>query len=113
MDCSKKPPRRQAVLISVASDGYIEAFADKNIDVKIQRIPAATSQFGERAAEACFEQLLPKRFRDLWRRDFLRANAISRPLTAEAALKALAALDFIAAMEPFMPPKRKSRKGAA
>ena len=111
MDCSKKPPRRQAVLISVASDGYIEAFADKNIDIMIQRIPAASSQFGERAAEACFVLLLPKRFRDLWRRDFLRANAIARPLTAKMVGTALAARDCIAALEPFMPPKKK--KGAA
>lgn len=111
MDSCKRPPSRQAVLVAVHPDGDLEAFANKSVDVRFVRMPVAHSLEGERIAEDCFELMLPRRYRDLWRRDLLRANGTTHPLTAQSALDALAAKDCIAALEPFMPPKKK--KGAA
>lgn len=107
-----KPRMRQAVLVAVHGDGYLEVFANQNIDVRIVRMPVAHTLRGEQIAEDCFELMLPRRWRDIWRRDHLRSNGSTAPLTAEAALKALAARDCIAGLAPFMPPK-PSKKGAA
>ena len=111
MDCPPSRPSRQAVLVAIHADGYLEAFAGKSVDVRFVRIPQAHSRFGEQVAEACFELMLPRRYRDLWRCDLLRSNGTTYPLTAQSALDALVAKDCIAALEPFMPPKPK--KGAA
>jgi hypothetical protein len=70
----------------------------KNIDVRIVRIPVAHTRAGELIAEQCAELMLPRRYRDLWRRDYLRAVGTVEPLTAEAALDALAAKDCVAAL---------------
>ena len=105
-------PKRQAVLIVVHADGYLEGFAPKNLDIAFARVPAATSAFGQAVADDCFEMMLPLRYRELWRRDLLRANGTAHPLSAQSVLDALAAKDAIAALTPLMPPK-PSRKGAA
>ena len=96
MDSCKQPPPRQAVLVAVHPDGFLEAFANRSVDVRFYRIPVANSVEGERVAEACFELMLPPRYRGLWRRDMLRANGSSRPLTAQAAMDALAVNDCLA-----------------
>ncbi|QDT75576.1 hypothetical protein [Lacipirellula limnantheis] len=106
-------PRRQAVLVIAHADGFLEAFAERNIDVHFLRQPAAETPLGERIAEACAELMLPRRCRDVWRRDLLRAVGTSRSLTAETALAALAAKDCQAALEPFTPRPERPRKGAA
>jgi hypothetical protein len=92
------PAKREAVLVAIHSDGFLEAFAERNLDVAFARIPAATSLFGQQVAEDCFELLLPKRYRDLWRRDYLRASSSTKPLTAEAVTDALTTRDIIAAL---------------
>lgn len=104
----QQPPKtpKQAVLI-VANGDYLEAFADKSIDVHIARVPSALTPRGERIAEACLEKSLPLRYRDLWRRDLLRANALVRPLTAEMALAALVTKDCIAALSEFLKPMER------
>ena len=83
------PPRRQAVLIAVHPDGYIEVFGDKSIDVKIARFPVAETVRGELISEACFLLALPLRHRELFDRRLLRANGTARPLTPEVARAAL------------------------
>lgn len=97
-DSTNSPPKRHAVLIAISSDGYLEAFAPKNVDVAFARIPAATSVFGQQVAEDCFEQLLPRRLRDLWRRDLLRATSSTAPLRVETIAAALETRDIIAAL---------------
>ncbi|QDT72224.1 hypothetical protein [Lacipirellula limnantheis] len=95
----KAPPaKRDKVLVAIHSGGFLEAFAERNIDVVFARIPAATSLFGQQIAEDCFELLLPQRYRDLWRRDYLRASSSTAPLTAEAVMEALTTRDSIAAL---------------
>lgn len=112
MNHRKQPPPRQAVLVVVHVDGFIEAFAEKSVDVCFARLLEFDTPAGELLAEECFEMMLPKRYRDLWRRDYLRANGTTDLLRPQAVIDALAAKDCIAAIEPFMPPKTKS-KGAA
>jgi len=102
-DCPTPRPKRQAVLVAISAGGHLEAFADKSVDVRFARIPAATSVFGQQVADDCFEMMLPKRYAELWRRDYLRANGTTAPLTAETVTAALWTRDILAAV----------RKGAA
>lgn len=111
MNSRKQPPPRQAVLIAIHTDGYLEAFADKSVDVRFERMLDFNTPAGELLAEECFDMLLPRRYRDLWRRDCLRANGTTDLLRPQAVLDALAVKDCVAALEPLMPPKKK--KGAA
>jgi hypothetical protein len=52
--------------------------------------------------------LAPRRYAELWRADYLRANGSTRPIAAGAILDALQTRDILAAY-----PKRESSKGAA
>ena len=107
MDSCKQPPPRQAVLVAVHSDGFLEAFANKSVDVRFFRMPVAQTREGERGADECFELMIPPRYRELWRRDLLRANGTSRPFPAQAALDALAAKDCIAALNRLADPMER------
>jgi hypothetical protein len=102
MDCPQSRPRRQAVLIAVHPDGFLEAFAERNLDVAFARLPVASNQASERLAEACFAMLLPKRYADLWQRDHLRSVGTAEPLTPEAVLATLETKDCIAALNKAM-----------
>lgn len=101
-------PQRQAVLIVHYADGYAEAFAERNIDVRIVCVPVAHSSRGEVLAEECARMMTPRRFADLWRRDLLRANGSTAPLAAETVLDALQVRDILAAY-----PAADDAKGAA
>jgi hypothetical protein len=70
---------RQKVLILSHPDGCLEIFGE-GIDVHLARVPVAFSPAAERQAEEVTGMLLPLRFRDLWRRDRLRAVGTTRPL---------------------------------
>lgn len=111
MNSRKQPPPRQAVLVVVHTDGYLEAFADKSVDVRFARMLEFDTPAGEDFAEQCFEMLLPRRYRDLWRRDFLRANGTTDLLRPQAVADALAARDCLATLDPHMP--REPKQGAA
>jgi hypothetical protein len=51
-------------------------------------MPVAETKRGERIADVCLERMIPPRFRQLYDRSLLRANASVRPLDADAALAA-------------------------
>ena len=112
MTTAATTPKRHAVSIVIHSDGYLEAYVEKNVDVRFVRVPVAHTRRGELIAEDCARMMMPRRYSELWRADYLRANTLTAPLTAETALNALAAKDCIATLAPHMPPK-PSRKGAA
>lgn len=63
---SKRPTQREAVLVLAHGDGWIEAFGEKHIDVRIEMVPYVTTQPGEILAEEYVETSLPKRFRDVY-----------------------------------------------
>ena len=104
MDSLTSRPKRQAVVVAAHPDGFVEIFANQNIDVRIVRIPVAHTRAGEILAEQCAELMLPRRYRDLWRRDHLRAVGTIPPLTAQAALASLVAKDCVAALSQFSEP---------
>ncbi len=80
MNCNKKRPARQPLLVLSYADGHLEIFGEKNIDVHIARVPVATSAKAEIQAEEVAELLLPARYRELYRADLLRKNGATRPL---------------------------------
>jgi hypothetical protein len=63
---STRPTRREAVLILAHADGWLEAFADKHVDVRIAIMPAMKTPEGELAAERYVESSLPRRYRDVY-----------------------------------------------
>lgn len=108
MDCPNSPPKRQAVSIVLFADGHAEAYAERNIDVRFVRVPAAHTREGEIIAEECARMLTPRRYADLWRADYLRANGTTAPLAPDAVLDALQTRDILAAY-----PQTDASKGAA
>lgn len=95
-----RPPRppRTAVLVVSHPDGHVEAFAEPHIDVRLCRVPVAHSREAEIVAEDLAELTLPRRYRDLWRRDRLRAVGTTRPLTADAMQAAMITRDVLSAL---------------
>ena len=102
------PPKRHAVSIVMSPDGIVQAYAERNIDVRFIRVPIAHTRQGEVLAEECARMLAPRRYAELWRADYLRANGSTRPIAAESILDALQVRDILAAY-----PARKPSKGAA
>lgn len=95
---SPRPPRF-AVLIVIQGDGHIEAFAERHVDVHVARVPVSFSREAEQTAEDVAELLLPPRFRELFRRDRLRAVGTTRPLLPTTLARAIATNDLIAALD--------------
>lgn len=91
---SPQPPR-SAVLIVSHGDGYIEAFAERNIDVHIARVPVAHSREAEQNAEHVAELLLPVRYRPLFQRDRLRAAGTTQPLLPSALQQSFVVRDCV------------------
>lgn len=71
---------RQNVLILSHHDSFIEVFAERNTDVHIARVPQGFTLEGERQADQIAEGRLPRRYRQLWRADRLRATGSTHPL---------------------------------
>jgi hypothetical protein len=89
MQSNRKSSQRARILILSHSDGYCEIFAERAVEIHLQRVPAAFSIEGEAQAEDVMEALLPRRFRELWRADFLRVNGTTRPLLPSVLKQAL------------------------
>jgi broad specificity phosphatase PhoE len=68
------------VLVLTHADGHVECYAERGVTIHLTRVPAAFTPDGERQAEDVAEWLLPRRYRELWRADYLRANGTTRPL---------------------------------
>jgi hypothetical protein len=75
-----KRRQREAVLILVHGDGWIEAFAERHVDCRIVMVPFVGTPEGEILAEKYVEQNIPWRYRDLYvpgnRRRACRARRI-------------------------------------
>jgi len=97
MTTPKSFPRSDVLVVS-HSDGHIEVFGEKNVSVRIVRMPAANSLQSERTAEDVAELMLPRRYRDLYRADRLRAVGNTRPLRPSTLVDAQWARDFITAL---------------
>lgn len=85
--------RRQPVLIALHGDGFVECFAEKNIDFHVERVPYCPGD--EVLAEDTFEQRLPRRYRDLFWPGKLRASAMNRPLKSSVILDTIVVNDLV------------------
>ncbi len=77
---SKQRPLRHAVLVVSYDDGFIESFAEKNIDVRFARMPVATSLETQCQAEDVLLDRLPKRYSDLFWPNLRRSSGTTRAL---------------------------------
>lgn len=83
MDYTPSRPREKVlVLVHHNERGpYIEAYAEKHIDIKIRDVPyVGTGASGEILAEDFTEAALPWVYRDLYWPGKLRAHSVIRPL---------------------------------
>lgn len=82
------PPRppSEPVLVVSYSDGWLEAYADRHVDVTIVEMPAGMTVAAEIAVEEYIERLLPHRLRSLYYPTGRRAAAMLRPVTASSIL---------------------------
>jgi hypothetical protein len=62
----KPRPRREPVLVLLHGDGWVEAYAERHVDVRMQVVPYAATPQGERLAEEYVDQTLPHRYRDVY-----------------------------------------------
>lgn len=75
---SNRPTQREAVLVLAHGDGWLEAFAEKHVDVRIEMVPYMTTQAGEILAEEYVELSVPKRYRDVYWPNLRRAADMMR-----------------------------------
>ena len=94
---SKHTPRlkRVQVLVVPHADGYIEAYADNHVDVKIAHCPWAATDSDTAVAEDCVEMALPAHWRHLYFPAKVRASGNVRPLLPSVANEARAVGDLI------------------
>jgi len=95
MQSNTKRHPQQRGLILLHPDGYLEVFAERGVEFHVARIPAAFSIEGECQAEEVMEALLPGRFRELYRADYLREVASTRPLLPSTLKQALGMKDLL------------------
>ena len=92
--------KREAVLIALHSDGFIEAFGEKNVDVRIASVPHCPSS--EILAEDAFELLLPHRYRRLFWPVKIRATAMHRPLLSSTMARSIVVRDCITSLNDIL-----------
>jgi len=91
----RKPQKRTRVLVVLSSNGFVELFADKDVDFHVaQRLHVDTIE-AERLAEDLLDITIPKSFRNLFFPGKLRATALVEKITAETALDTLYKLSIL------------------
>ena len=90
--------KRTPVLVAVHGSGYIEVFAEKNVDVKIESVPHCPGS--ESLAEDVFEQMLKPRYRSLYFPGKMRASAKVRPLRPSMLVRSLATRKIMRGLNP-------------
>ncbi len=96
MNNTVKRPPREAVLIALHGDGYVEAFAAKNVDIKIVSVPHCPGN--EILAEDTVERTLRHRYRDLYWPVNVRASAMHRPLLPSTMARAVVVRDCLSSI---------------
>ena len=91
----RKPRQRTRVLVVLSSNGFVELFADKNVDFHVaQRLHVETIE-AERLADDLLDITIPKPFRNLFFPGKLRATGLVEKITAEMALDTLYKLSIL------------------
>jgi NADPH-dependent 2,4-dienoyl-CoA reductase/sulfur reductase-like enzyme len=91
-----RPPKpRTRVLVILSSNGFVEVFAEREVDVHIAQGLHVETIEGERLAEEFLDGTLPKRFRELFLPGMLRATGLVERITPERALYTLWQLEIL------------------
>lgn len=79
------PPRREKVLVMLSADGFVQVYAERNIDVKIVQRLHTLDESAEMATllDEYIETTLPRCYRDLFVPVKLRAQDQCRVITPE------------------------------
>jgi len=90
-------PRREKVLVVMHADGWVEAYADKNVDVRIVQRLHSSDDSGEMAEllDIYTEASLPKCYRNLFVPINLRAQDQCRLVTPDAEAERLENLYYL------------------
>jgi hypothetical protein len=89
MHNKRKRPTPQDVLFVIHPDGYVQGFGERGVNIHFCRVPWAATPDGEVMAEEVALELLPRRFRELWAANNLRANGTAQPLLPSTVKRAL------------------------
>lgn len=95
-------PKREPVLVILNSDGFVEVFANKNVDALIVNKIHASTPEGEITVEEFTDSKLPRRFKDVHWPALRRATENWRKFTmvdhfdAEHKIACFAALENLA-----------------
>jgi len=98
MESTKKRPQREAVLVVLHADNFVEVFAEKTVNVRIVRCPESSCDKMHTTAEDIVEWQLPLYWRKLYFPGKVRATANARPLLPSVMAKAEQATDDIAVL---------------
>lgn len=63
--CAPAQPERHSVLVLFHADGWIEVFAERHVDVRIEMVPYTGTVSGEVLAEEYLDLTLSPRYREL------------------------------------------------
>ena len=74
---------REAVLVVLHHDGWVEVYGEHSIDVHIAVMPRMATPEGERLADEYLELTLPKRFRKIYFPGNRRAADMMRKVTPQ------------------------------
>ena len=91
------PPRREKVLVVLHSDGWVEVYAERHIDVKVVQKLHTIDESAEMATllDEYIETTIPKCYRDLYVPVKLRAQDQCRLITADQAADTLLDLYYL------------------
>lgn len=106
---NKCPLSPQPVLVLLHGDGFVEVYGERNLRVKIMRVPFTASKAGERLADQVVDQLLPAELRELHFPGKLRAASDNRPLLASELVDGQQYLQLLQGLDSVMPEARPNR----
>jgi len=87
-------------LVLIYSDGFIETYGEKNLDVFIINVPETDSKRAELLAEEYVEINIPVRHRHIYTPGLIRAVKLGRVVTADEIYETRQSLSMIRALEP-------------
>lgn len=94
----QRPKQREAVLVVLHGDGWIESFADRHVDIHIAIMPRMETAEGQIAAEQFLETNLPHRYKSLYWPGNRRAADMVRTIRPSDAARLEWNLAFLKAM---------------
>lgn len=94
-----QPQQRDAVLIVAHGDGWLEAYAERHVDVMLVQPPYVLGIAGERLADEWLDATLPRRYADLRWPILRRAAERLRAVRPSDILRRQLDLDLLRALD--------------